>query len=113
MDIKEVLPVAKLADLPPGGLLSVAFDGVQVLLAHVEGEIHAVRDECSHEAAKLSDGELMGDTVECPWHFSRFCLRTGTALDFPAVDPVDTYEVRVEDGQIFLSVPGAAGDTAR
>ncbi|MEV6958171.1 non-heme iron oxygenase ferredoxin subunit [Streptomyces sp. NPDC051207] len=112
MDIKEELRVAKLADVPPGGLLSVDFGGAQVLLAHADGEIHAVRDECSHEAAKLSDGELEGAAVECPWHFSRFCLRTGTALDLPAVDPIDTYAVRVADGEIFLS-RAAGGAAAR
>jgi nitrite reductase/ring-hydroxylating ferredoxin subunit len=111
VDIKEELRVAKLADLPPGELLSVDFGGTQVLLAHVDGEVHAVRDECSHEAAKLSEGELEGATVECPWHFSRFCLRTGEALDFPAMDPVEIYGVRVADGEIFLS--RVAGDTGR
>ncbi|MFF2654268.1 Rieske (2Fe-2S) protein [Streptomyces sp. NPDC058045] len=107
----EELCVAKLADVPQGELLSVDFGGVQVLLAHTDDGVRAVRDECSHESAKLSEGELEGDTVECPWHFSRFCLRTGTALDFPAMDPIDTYEVRVADGGIFLSraAGGAAG----
>ncbi|MER6615634.1 Rieske (2Fe-2S) protein [Streptomyces xantholiticus] len=109
MDIKEELRVAKLADVPSGELLSVDYHGVPVLLANVGGTVYAVRDECSHEEAPLSEGELEDDTsVTCPWHFSRFCLRTGAALDAPAEDPIDTYTVRVEDGEILLSGSGGA-----
>ncbi|MFI6641849.1 non-heme iron oxygenase ferredoxin subunit [Streptomyces sp. NPDC050504] len=101
--------VAGAADVPVGETLSVDFDGVKVLLANVDGEVYAVRDECSHEEAALSDGELEGAAIECPWHFSRFCLRTGAALDLPAVDPVEVFAVRVVDGDVLLSrAPGGA-----
>ncbi|MBH5338393.1 non-heme iron oxygenase ferredoxin subunit [Streptomyces pactum] len=100
------LRVAEAAQVRPGTMLSVDFGGEPVLLAHVDGEIHAVRDACSHEAARLSEGELDGAAVECPWHFSRFCLRTGEALDLPAVDPVETYAVRVVGGDVLLSRRG-------
>lgn len=95
--------VATLTDLPPGELLAVtAADGTRVLLANVDGEVHAVANECSHEFAPLEEGELEDDAVVCPWHFSRFCLRTGNALDMPAVDPVATYTVRVVGDEIHL-----------
>lgn len=107
MDVREERPVAKVADVAPGELLSVDFGGVPVLLANVDGTIRAVRDTCSHEQAPLSDGELDGESVECPWHFSRFCLRTGAALDLPAVDPVETYVARVVEGEVYLRPDGA------
>ncbi|MQS15537.1 non-heme iron oxygenase ferredoxin subunit [Streptomyces kaniharaensis] len=95
--------VARLTDVPPGELLAVtAPDGTRVLLANVDGEVHAVANECSHEFAPLEDGELEDDTVVCPWHFSRFCLRSGKALDMPAVDPVATYPVTVIGDEVFL-----------
>ncbi|WP_156725844.1 Rieske (2Fe-2S) protein [Streptomyces apocyni] len=114
MDIKEEIRVASLADVPEGELLSVELDGVQVLLARSGGTVFAVRDQCSHEDAPLSDGEIEDDgTVTCPWHFSRFCLRTGAALDAPAYDPIETYAVRVVDGEVLLSRAGGAGGAAR
>ncbi|MFD4139646.1 MULTISPECIES: Rieske (2Fe-2S) protein [unclassified Streptomyces] len=107
MEIKEGIPVAKLADLPEGELLSVEFDGVQVLLANSGGTVYAVRDKCTHEEIPLSEGELEDDgSVSCPWHFSRFCLRTGAALDSPASEPVETFAVQVDDGIVLLSRNG-------
>lgn len=101
--------VASLADVPDGELLSVEFDGVQVLLANSGGTVYAVRDQCTHEDAPLSDGEIEEDgSVTCPWHFSRFCLRTGAALDAPAYDALRTYAVRVADGEVLLSRGGGA-----
>jgi nitrite reductase/ring-hydroxylating ferredoxin subunit len=48
----------------------------------------------------LHEGERIGDTVVCPWHRSRFDLKTGAALDGPAVFPQSTYEVRLRDGRV-------------
>jgi nitrite reductase/ring-hydroxylating ferredoxin subunit len=95
--------VAHIDDIPPGKLLTREVDGSKVLLANVDGEIRAVRAECSHEGAPLGEGELDGATIECPWHFSRFCLRTGEALDPPAMDPVDVFTVDVRAGEIFVN----------
>ncbi|WP_420714085.1 Rieske (2Fe-2S) protein [Streptomyces sp. NRRL WC-3742] len=40
--------------------------------------------------------------MTCPWHHSRFCLRTGRALDMPAVDPLATYPVHLTGDDIHL-----------
>lgn len=99
--------MARLADLPDGKLLSVDFDGVRVLLANSGDTVYAVRDQCTHEDRPLSEGELEDDdSVSCPWHLSRFCLRTGAALDSPAYEPVETFVARVDDGAILLSRNG-------
>ncbi|MGW7538879.1 non-heme iron oxygenase ferredoxin subunit [Amycolatopsis sp. NPDC054798] len=65
--------------------------------------LYAVTDQCSHADVELSDGFVEGDTLECPAHFSRFCLRTGAALTMPAVEPVDTWTVAVLDGVITVA----------
>lgn len=101
--------LADLADVPPGRLLSVcAPDGVQVVLMNVAGEICALRDECPHQQYALSAGELLDDgTIECVWHGARFDCRTGAVCNPPAVDDVQTYAVRVENGRICVGPAGA------
>jgi 3-phenylpropionate/trans-cinnamate dioxygenase ferredoxin component len=98
--------VAQLTELDEASPLKrVEVDGVPICLARLaSGEIFAISDVCSHEDVELSDGDLDGDDVECPAHGSRFNVRTGEVSGLPAEDPVDTYPVRVQDGQIFVEV---------
>ena len=48
-------------------------------------------------------GCLKGNTVKCPLHGSYFDLKTGRALNEPADEPIETHEVILEDGQIYIS----------
>jgi 3-phenylpropionate/trans-cinnamate dioxygenase ferredoxin component len=98
--------VAQLTDLDDDTPLKrVEVNGVPVCLARLaSGEVFAINDLCSHEEIELSDGELDGEDVECPAHGSRFNVRTGEVSGLPAEDPVDTYPVTIEDGQIVVEV---------
>jgi 3-phenylpropionate/trans-cinnamate dioxygenase ferredoxin subunit len=42
--------------------------------------------------------------VECPRHGSLFDIRSGRPKTLPAYQPVETFEVREEDGEIKLEV---------
>lgn len=82
-----------------------------VALFRVDDAFYAVADLCTHATASISEGYLEDDcTVECPIHTARFCLKTGAALCQPATEPLQTFPVSVEAGEIFVEVPegGAA-----
>jgi 3-phenylpropionate/trans-cinnamate dioxygenase ferredoxin subunit len=98
--------VAQLSDLDDATPLKrVDVNDVPICLARLaSGEVFAISDVCSHEEIELSDGELDGEDVECPAHGSRFNVRTGEVSGLPAEDPVDTYPVTVDDGQIVVEV---------
>jgi 3-phenylpropionate/trans-cinnamate dioxygenase ferredoxin subunit len=96
--------VASLSEIPPNALLGVEVDGIKVCLANADGRIYAFRDNCTHKEFPLSAGELDDGQVECAWHGARFDLDTGRAVRLPAVKPVTTFEVRVEDGEILVAV---------
>lgn len=93
---------ADLAELEATGLLGVWVEDTAVLLSLVDGEVHAINDICSHAHAHLSDGERHGPQVECLLHGARFDLRTGRHLCSPAYVDVDHYEVKVEDGKVYV-----------
>jgi nitrite reductase/ring-hydroxylating ferredoxin subunit len=42
--------------------------------------------------------------VVCPWHASRFSLRTGEVLDGPAAFPQPCLETRTRSGKIEVRV---------
>lgn len=70
-----------------------------------DGEYFVIDDTCSHGDASLAEGTVEDGQVECPWHSGKFCLKTGEALNFPAVTPIRVYPALVRDGAIFIEPP--------
>ena len=96
------VPVAKIGDVPPGGMIRVAVDREPIMLAHIDGRFYAMRDVCGHRNAPLSRGKLDGHIVECPLHFAQFDVRTGKLVDGPISADVPSYDVRVEGDTVFI-----------
>ena len=94
--------VAKIGDVPVGGMTVVAIDRERIMLANVDGQFFAMRDMCGHRNAPLSRGRLEGCIVECPLHFAQFDVRTGRLIDGPISADVPVYEVRVEGDTVFV-----------
>ena len=93
----SAVEVCKLADVPAVGALAVVVEGTPVAVVRDEnGDLHAIRDICSHADVALSEGEVDGCTIECWLHGSRFDLRTGQPSGPPAVSPVPVYRISVE-----------------
>ncbi len=95
--VERFYTVAKVGDIKPGELryVEVGPDAEPICLINLDGELFALNDCCSHEEASLSDGEIVGDEIECPLHGGAFDIRTGQPVAFPVVVPVQTYRVRV------------------
>src|SRR5947209_15167820 len=94
--------VAKIGDVPLGGMTVVAIDRERIMLANVDGQFFAMRDMCGHRNAPLSRGRLDGHVVECPLHFAQFDVRSGRLIDGPISADLPVYETRVEGGTIFV-----------
>ena len=92
-----VLPEASLKD---GELTRAMYQGTPILLVRRANRLFAMAETCSHFSGPLAEGKLEGDSVVCPYHFSRFALEDGRILDGPAVHPQPCLEVRVRNGQI-------------
>jgi 3-phenylpropionate/trans-cinnamate dioxygenase ferredoxin subunit len=92
------------ADIPDDGVLAVELAGEQVAIVRAEGEVFAIRDECSHASVPLSEGEVDGCTIECWLHGSRFDLRTGKPTGMPANEPVPVYPVKIEGDDVLVAI---------
>ena len=97
--------IARENDVAPGALLGVEVDAFPVCLAHTEAGLYAINGNCTHEDCPLSEGGLEEFAVECPCHGSRFDVRTGEALNLPAIDPVATYPLEIIDGEVVITLP--------
>lgn len=92
--------VARVGEIPPGGVKVVRLDDVPVAVFNIEGRYFAIEDLCTHDGGPLAEGTLDGDVIECPRHGARFNVKTGDVLSLPATSPVPTYTVKVDGDAI-------------
>jgi nitrite reductase/ring-hydroxylating ferredoxin subunit len=96
-------PVIDASELDDGKLHGVELEGERVVLAKCgDDEVCAVSAVCSHMGGPLDEGTRDGDAVVCPWHGSRFDLRTGAVEGGPAVFPQPRYETRIRAGKVEI-----------
>ena len=86
----------------PAKCIEVA--GEKIALFSVEGAFHALGDTCTHRGGPLSEGEVEGSEVTCPWHGAKFDLRSGAILGPPAQRGVKSYPVRVTGRDIEIEI---------
>jgi 3-phenylpropionate/trans-cinnamate dioxygenase ferredoxin component len=97
--------ICKVEDIKPGKALRVKIGEEAIALVHTKtGEFKAIGDKCSHGEISLSEGFVEDNTIECWAHGAKFSLDTGAPLTLPAYEPVATYEVLIENGEIFIEV---------
>lgn len=99
------LDVCKMDALPIGNVKVFDVKGHRIALCRVnQDEFYAVQDLCTHDGGPLGEGELLDYAIECPRHGARFDVRSGKILALPAVVPIQTYPVKVENNQVKVSV---------
>jgi nitrite reductase/ring-hydroxylating ferredoxin subunit len=99
---EEFVRVASTSEIPSNQMKLVQYEGQPVCLANSGGKFLAIGNRCTHLGGPLAQGKLEGQTVECPWHGSRFDLVTGGVKRGPAQIPEKVYEVKVESSSILI-----------
>ena len=100
----EYVPAVGASELAEGSMVAVDPKGVRIILSRFGGEVYAVSGTCTHEEFDLGHGFLMEDRVVCPLHLSQFVLKTGEVLNPPATEPLKSFNVKIQDGTIFVEV---------
>jgi 3-phenylpropionate/trans-cinnamate dioxygenase ferredoxin subunit len=104
--VANPITVCSVDELAEGQMRLIEADGRKIGVFNCGGELLAIEDRCSHDDGPLAEGEFDAGacTVECPRHGSLFDLQSGRPKTLPAYQPVETFEVRVEDGDVKLEV---------
>jgi len=102
---KEFAPVVAIAQVPEGTPTRVMFGTTAVMLVRRGDVVHALKETCSHAGGPLSEGELKGDTITCPWHQSTFRLADGSVVHGPAGSRQVSYRARINGDQVELQGP--------
>ena len=100
----RLVKVAETGHLPPGKATVVEFDGNRIALFNVGGTFYALDDTCPHAGGPLSEGQVDGGKIICPWHDAAFDLKTGDVLSPPAFEGVKGYKVVVEGDDVKVEL---------
>ena|SRR5437588_311551 len=102
--MNEWRSVARDADLVEGDMLLYEQGDILIGIARANSAVYAFDDTCTHEECSLTEGRLDEDEVVCQCHGSVFNITTGEVLLGPATEPIRTYPVQVQDGEIRVQV---------
>jgi 3-phenylpropionate/trans-cinnamate dioxygenase ferredoxin subunit len=97
--------VGTIAEVPAGRAEVFDVEDRKIAVFHLGIAYYAIDDICTHDGGPLADGEVDGEQVICPRHGARFSIKTGAALSFPAITPVESYPVRVDGEELYIGLP--------
>jgi len=95
---------ATVQEIPAGKGKQVTINGKVIALFNTNSGFYAIDDTCPHRGAPLSEGEVQGAEVICPWHNAWFDLTTGANLSPPAPHGVTSYKVQVVGDEVQIDV---------
>lgn len=101
VDVSEFRDIAACEEIPEGKVRMFSVDQRQVAVARVAGKFFAVDDACPHRGGPLSEGDVIGCEIVCPWHFWTFDLSTGRHTGGSKF-AVTTHDVRVEKERLLV-----------
>ena len=124
----RMVRIGRVADFPAGAVTEVDVEGTTVIVVQDSEGLCAARNKCPHLGLSLTSGpggrHYEDGIIQCPWHNSRFVVRSGENLDWtpgiagrsvPAWSrkvisagrkpaPLTTYTVVVEDDEVFIAL---------
>lgn len=98
------VPVASADQVAAGTARCVTVRGTAIALFNVNGKFYALANACTHAGGPLCEGQVVGNTVICPLHRSRFDVTTGAVLRGPAEGPQPSFPVQVVNGEVQVRV---------
>lgn len=100
--MSEFIKVCFVNNIRPGEVKGFLIQNKQIAICRIKNEYFAFDEICSHQNASLASGWLEDYTIECPIHGALFDVKTGEALSLPAVEDINTYEIKIRGDEIFV-----------
>ncbi len=99
----EYQNVCKVGDVAVGAGKCFTVGGKKIaVFKQPDGSFRAIGDACTHMGASLSEGEVQGEMVVCPWHGAAFSLMNGAPTGPPARGGVGAFAIRVAGDQVQI-----------
>lgn len=96
--------VGPAAELDVEDVMPFEFNSREYAIYHTIEGFFASDGMCTHEAEPLADGIVIDNVIECPLHQGRFDVRNGKALSAPVCVDLQTFPVRIHEGDIYIRI---------
>ena len=83
--------------------VEVELGQVKAVVIRTRSGIYALGNKCTHYGAPLNKSVVKNDRIKCPWHGACFHIATGDIEDAPACDPLPTYNIRIDNNNIYIT----------
>jgi 3-phenylpropionate/trans-cinnamate dioxygenase ferredoxin subunit len=101
----EFVTVGTADEIGDGEAKAFEVGGQLIAVARSDGRLFAFSDICTHRQCNLSaGGDIGGTVITCECHGSEFDMGTGEVVEGPAEEPIATFEVREQDGELQVGV---------
>src|ERR1051325_10833932 len=98
-------PVCNQSELGDGQMMLAIIGKERIVVGKCSEGFFAFSDHCTHRGGPLSDGALVGCTVQCPWHGSQFDIHTGRVVAGPAEHKIETFDTEVRGNEVYVKKP--------
>jgi nitrite reductase/ring-hydroxylating ferredoxin subunit/uncharacterized membrane protein len=102
---REFTPIMAAAELPDATPTKASLGATALVVVRRGDVVYALKETCSHAGGPLSEGTLVGDNIQCPWHTSQFRLSDGAVRHGPSTTRQVAYRARINDGQVEVQGP--------
>jgi nitrite reductase/ring-hydroxylating ferredoxin subunit len=102
MKDEKLVPLCSASDVAPGCALRAEVRGFAYAVYNVDGTFYVTQDECTHGPGLLSEGYVLDDEIECPWHQGRFHIPSGRATCSPATEAIKCWKVSIVEGKVCV-----------
>jgi methionine sulfoxide reductase heme-binding subunit len=84
-------------------------DKERIAVFKTDGKLFAVHNVCKHQHGPLGEGKVIDGCITCPWHGYQYLPNNGQSPP-PFKEKVNTYDVKIEMGNVWVNpMPYAEG----
>jgi 3-phenylpropionate/trans-cinnamate dioxygenase ferredoxin subunit len=96
--------VCSIDEIPENRTRVIAIGEKEIQLTRMNGEVYAFDNVCTHDDAPIGERDISVGEIQCPRHGAKFDVKSGRATGLPAIMPIKTYQVTIEDGDVFIDL---------
>jgi len=104
--------VSEASEFEEGCAKIFCIDKERIAVYKHENKLYAIHNVCKHQGGPLGEGKIIDGCITCPWHGYQYLPHNGQSPP-PFTEKVSTYDLKVNDGKVFLNPKPYAEGTER